>query len=532
MGEATLRPGGVRPGQRSAGELVAQHAHCWPTRVTAPRGPAPVLLSRVSRAAPQLPVSAHVPWPCTPLSKLVLPCTSRTAPKQGVGSTRPPPGAPGTSDRMGLAARTCCGVTCHRGQWGTNEPTPGLLATLAVPRMRWALPNGADPPAARRDGQGVGCAARGAPGLARCRKHGTAEPARRNSADPDPALPAAGRRPAGRGPHALTRAGPAPTPALTLLSAGAVTPLPAPAASAWHILVCRGHQGAPRTRSEPGPPSRSGPPKPAQPQGGSRPGSRAPAQWKPHVPLPLLHSPGHAPATPTEPGQPQGFPHPAMVAAPSPQLGLPSPGHRREVTAGLRFPVPSPRSCSARNSSIRANPGHGSGLRTTERGERDCWATGRPLFPRACQPGAHRTPGAHSCPGTSRSSAKPSDGDGHRAGRSPWQLQLAGPYLVCVGRLAVRSGAAGVEGPAGWHVGARGRAPATVTSSAPSGPRRRHAPALCAEEGSGAFARRSGRPCVPPPAWILLPLREAESAGVSGAPSPAVPAPRPGPGNY
>lgn len=92
-GDLHVRPRGRRrrvpPG---SGQDSAQLSELWHNTLTAgPRGSwhpgsstGPAF--RVSWAAPQLPVSPRVPRPCTPLSQLALPCTSRTAPKHGVGS--------------------------------------------------------------------------------------------------------------------------------------------------------------------------------------------------------------------------------------------------------------------------------------------------------------------------------------------------------------------------------------------------------------------------------------------------------------
>lgn len=87
--------------------------------------------------------------------------------------------------------------------------------------------------------------------------------------------------------------------------------------------------------------------------------------------------------------------------------------------------------------------------------------------------------------------------------------------------------------PLDGMVGSEGRRLGPSPLQHQSGPRCRRAPALCAEEGvREPLPAAAASPCVLLPAWILLPLREAERAGVRGERQPCCPppaAPRPCP---
>lgn len=223
----------------------------------------------------------------------------------------------------------------------------------------------------------------------------------------------------------------------------------------------------------------------------------------------VLPSTGHEPSTRSRvrtspiPGD-----TPLLGSPPPCQPPCPSSTRSREVTAGL-CPRPLPALPSARNSSIRANPGRGSGLslpplppsrhRAPLRLKGLGCGRGAPQ-PFSCQLGTSQTP----------EPPWPGAGMGRARGRT---LCVSSASRLGAGLPASRVPLDGIVGRGG------GRPPPLQHLS---GPR-------CAEEGSGS------RP--PPPAWILLPLWEAERDGGEGVlPSrrPPARAPRPGPspGNY
>lgn len=187
-----------------------------------------------------------------------------------------------------------------------------------------------------------------------------------------------------------------------------------------------------------------GPPEYSAPPGeGSRAGTRA--MRPPRVPL----STGHEPSTLSRPGHPIPghtplWGHPTLPAA-LPQLCWQPGGDSSSVSPSM------PRLPSARNSSILANPGLPR-LRLS-------------LCPRP--PARHRAPlpqglgcargAGHPCASGKEPSPEPRRAGTGWDGHSTPQPR-AGPYLVRVERLAAGRGAAGVQGPAGWHRGARGRA--------------------------------------------------------------------------